>query len=128
MAELFSPSRGNAHVLRTPDDGGTHSIIFDLVVDKVSGEVRDFSQTNFCRNCWTKAEDPWVVIGSLPCTAFSVLNDGLNCHRIETESQGRKMAEARVTLGFPRSVCTCGKHHGYDASFTSTQHARHHGN
>ena len=36
-----------------------------------------------------------MVIGSFRCTSFSVLNDGLTCHRTDDpESQRRKMAEA----------------------------------
>ena len=51
------------------------------------------------------AERSQLVIGSLPCTAFSMLHDGIICHRIDPESQQRKMAEARLMLGLVLNVC-----------------------
>ena len=48
-----------------------------------------------------------MVIGSLPSTSFSVLNDGLTCHRIDDpESQRRKMAEATEKILLIRAPST----------------------
>ena len=73
---------------------------------RLSRERWDFLQAYRRRKCWIrmKTEDPWVVFGSLPCVAFPVLNDALNCHRIDPERQRRRMAEARVVLGIAPSV------------------------
>ncbi len=43
-------------------------------------------------------EDPWVVIGSPPCTAFSTLNTGLHKDRGDPAKREKKTIEARVLL------------------------------
>ena len=45
-----------------------------------------------------------MVIGSPPCTAFSILNRGLNRDRGQPERRDRQMTEAKVLMNFALSV------------------------
>ena len=76
----------------------------DLVVND-EGEQWGFLKVHDRRRCWQrlKAEDPWVVIGSPPCTAFSVLQ-GFNKHRADPAKAARGKVEAEVLLSFAASV------------------------
>ena len=106
VTELFSPPRVNARIREGAPRPLTAGTSFDLIADKVTGESWDFLRADHRRRCWAqlKAEDPWIVIGSPPCTMFSVLNYGLNKHRVDPSVQRRRMAEAKVLLGFALSV------------------------
>ena len=108
VTELFSPPRVNAQLQRgtAADSGVVAGTSFDMIVDPLSGEAWDFLKASDRRRCWErlKAEDPWVVIGSPPCTAFSVLNTGLNKNRGDPVERERKMAEGKVLLGFALGV------------------------
>ena len=103
VTELFSPPRVNAQIRAAPSDPSaiTAGTSFDLTVDRTTGESWDFLRADHRRRCWArlKAEDPWVVIGSPPCTAFSILNQGLNQHRVSPERQARQMTEAGLCWG-----------------------------
>ena len=78
---------------------------FDLIVDASTGESWDFLKAEDRRRCWRRLrqEDPWVVIGSPPCTAFSRLQ-GLSKNRADPEKRRRKMTEAKVLLNFALAV------------------------
>ena len=107
VTELFSPPRVNAQIRAAPSDPSaiTAGTSFDLTVDRTTGESWDFLRADHRRRCWArlKAEDPWVVIGSLPCTADQALT---NRGPPPSERQARQMTEARLLLGFALSVYT----------------------
>jgi hypothetical protein len=104
VTELFSQPRvtQRLHEAPGPFEAGSS---FDLVVDQRTGESWNFLEASHRRRCWARlrAEDPWVVIGSPPCTAFSLLN-GLNKHRTDPDKQARKLTEGKVLLGFALGV------------------------
>jgi hypothetical protein len=108
VAELFSPPRVNAKLHDMQDKDLTAGTSFDMIVDQCSGVSWDFLQADHRRRCWARlrSENPWVVIGSPPCTAFSVLNRGLNRDRVPVERRERQLTEAKVLLGFALSVYT----------------------
>ena len=103
--ELFSPPRVNAKI-RSTVSGLTAGSSFDLIVDQNTGEAWNFLSTEHRRRCWSrlKAEDPWVVIGSPPCTAFSVLNYGLSRYRMNPEKRERQLVEGKISLAFALSA------------------------
>jgi hypothetical protein len=74
---------------------------FDLVVDASSGESCNFLKAEDRRRCWMRLrqEDPWVVIGSPPCTAFSHLLE-LNEERCDPNKRPRKLIEGAALLNF----------------------------
>ena len=105
VAELFSPPRVNA-ALRSMDNGWLRAgSSFDLVVDAESGQSWNFLKVEDRRRCWRqlKLEDPWVVIGSPPCTPFSVIQ-ALNKTRSNPQEQQRKLIEGKVLLNFALDV------------------------
>ena len=106
VTELFSPPRVNAQIRETDDAKIEAGTSFDLIVDRHSGKSWDFLKAEHRRRCWQrlKDEDPWVVIGSPPCTAFSILNRGLNRDRGQPERRDRQMTEAKVLMNFALSV------------------------
>jgi hypothetical protein len=108
VTEMFSPPRVNAQLQKEATAAGdlTAGTSFDMIRDAVSGEAWNFLEADDRRRCWErlKAEDPWVVIGSPPCTPFSVLNTGLNKDRGDPEKRARKLAEGRILLGFALGV------------------------
>ena len=110
VTELFSPPRVAAKIREVAgaSRGLAVGTSFDLTVDQDTGESWDFLDVDHRRRCWErlKAEDPWVVIGSPPFTAFSVPNSGLNKNRVDPVRQKRQMAEAKVLMGFALGVYT----------------------
>jgi hypothetical protein len=108
VTELFSPPRVNAELLKNP---AVSSVVagtsFDLIIDQLSGEAWDFLNTDHRRKCWSRlrAEDPWIVIGSPPCTAFSIMN-GLNKSKMPAETRERRLTEGKVLLNFALDVYT----------------------
>ena len=111
VTELFSPPRVNAELKKTPEDSITAGTSFDLIIDQVSGEAWDFLRADHRRRCWSRlrAEDPWVVIGSPPCTALSMIN-GLNKYKVDAETRERRMTEGKILLNFALDVYTW-QHH-----------------
>jgi hypothetical protein len=106
VTELFSPPRVTAKVHDAQNATLAAGTSFDMIVDQHTGESWDFLRADHRRRCWARlrTEDPWVVIGSPPCTAFSVLNRGLNRDRVPAERRERQLAEGKVLLGFALSV------------------------
>ena len=74
VTELFSPPRVNQEIKNEMIDL-TAGTSFDLTMDAVTGESWDFLRSDHRRKCWKclREEDPWIVIGSPPCTPFSLL-------------------------------------------------------
>ena len=107
VTELFSPPRVNAELSEDSVNGIAAGTSFDLIIDQESGEAWDFLSADHRRKCWSRlrAEDPWVVIGSPPCTAFSIIN-GLNKFRVAAETRERKLIEGKVLLNFALDVYT----------------------
>ncbi len=108
VTELFSPPRVNARITRQKIAGMSGGTSFDLVADAVTGKPWDFLDAGERRRCWQrlKSEDPWVVIGSPPCTAFNILNIGLNRNRDDPAERNRKETETQVLLASATSVYT----------------------
>ena len=104
VTELFSPPRVNREVGSRASDL-TAGTSFDLVVDAATGESWDFLRSDHRRRCWKRLreEDPWIVIGSPPCTAFSRIQ-GLNKGRVDPHELERRQVEAQVLLSFALSV------------------------
>jgi hypothetical protein len=107
VTELFSPPRVNAELTKNSVSGIAAGTSFDLIIDQESGEAWDFLRADHRRKCWSRlrAEDPWVVIGSPPCTAFSIIN-GLNKFKSAAETRERKLVEGKVLLNFALDVYT----------------------
>ena len=110
VVELFSRPRVNLGIRHRqaaqdplPVTAGTS---FDLVRDTSTGESWNFCKPEDRRRCWRRLEEeqPWLVIGSPPCTAFSALNAGLNYPRMDPTEVARRQAEGRLLLGFAASV------------------------
>ena len=94
VVELFSPPRVNAALSRKKGcliPG--HS--FDLIRDPTTGESWDLLRASDRRKCWQILEEqrPWLVIGSPPCTYFSVINQGLNYPKMDPHIVSRRAAE-----------------------------------
>ena len=105
VVELFSPPRVNAALSRKKGcliPG--HS--FDLIRDPTTGESWDLLRASDRRKCWQILEEqrPWLVIGSPPCTYFSVINQGLNYPKMDPREVARRGAEGRALLGFSLQV------------------------
>ena len=105
VVELFSPPRVNAALGRKKGcliPG--HS--FDLIRDPTTGESWDLLKASDRRKCWQILEEqrPWLVIGSPPCTYFSVINQGLNYPKMDPREVARRAAEGRALLGFSLQV------------------------
>jgi hypothetical protein len=105
VAELFSPPRVNAELSKDCAGSIAAGTSFDLIIDRESGETWDFLNAAHRRRCWSRlrAEDPWVIIGSPPCTAFSIIN-GLNKFKVAAETRERKLVEGKVLLNFALDV------------------------
>jgi hypothetical protein len=110
VSELFSPPRVNGELRRMRDSGARPELMpgtsFDLQVDQRTGESWDFTIVEHRRRCWTrlKEEDPWLIIGSPPCTDFSALNVGLNHPKMENEEVRRRLVQAHLLLNFALDV------------------------
>jgi hypothetical protein len=110
VSELFSPPRVNGELRRIRDSGTRPELMpgtsFDLQVDQRTGESWDFTLVEHRRRCWTrlKEEDPWLIIGSPPCTDFSALNVGLNHPKMEYEEVRRRLIRAHLLLNFAMDI------------------------
>ena len=104
VVELFSPPRvtkelGTAMVGRACPNL-TAGSTFDLCSDE-SGGPYDFRKAGDRQRCRERirAEQPWLVIGSPPCTWWSSLM-AINIPRMEPAEASRREAEAKVLLHF----------------------------
>ena len=75
-----------------------------------------------------RAEEPYLVVGSPPCTMFSQLNVNLNAKKMGKEEWGRRLRSAEVLLTFAVAVyrvqVLAGRHflHEHPAGATSWSH------
>ena len=109
VTELFSQPRANENINRMNNKRGiVVGTSFDFIVDKETGETWDFLKPEDRRRRWSRLEEeqPWVVISSPPCTAFSAIIIGLNYPKMDpdevrTSATGRWTSTARLR---PRGV------------------------
>ena len=106
VTEMFSPPRVNARIRKIGARGWLRAgSSFELVVDSATGESWDFLKASDRKRCWERLvqEDPWVVIGSPPCTAFSNVQNS-NKERCDPVERHRKLIEGKVLLRFALDV------------------------
>jgi hypothetical protein len=125
VVELYSPPRVTATL---PVGAGlTAGSTFDLYAD-VEGVSWDFQKPEDRKRAWERirAEEPFLVIGSPPCTMFSSLQN-LNVKKDTAEWETRRRA-AEVLLTFAAAIyklqVLSGRHflHEHPAGATSWGH------
>jgi hypothetical protein len=132
MAELFSPPRVTATLPRPSAHHGAELVAgstFDLHAD-VAGVAWDFSKPGDRKRAIARirAEEPFLVVGSPPCTMFSRLNVNLNSHKVGKVEWDKRWRAAEVLLIFAAVVyklqVLAGRHflHEHPAGATSWAH------
>ena len=106
VTEMFSPPRVNDHISRHRSAGLSCGTSFDLRINDQTGESWNFLLPKDRRECWRRLEneDPWVVIGSPPCTDFCPMNIGLNYPKMSAQEVKRRTIESKTLLLFVLSV------------------------
>jgi hypothetical protein len=131
VAELYSPPRVTAELGVLPNLALEPGMTFDLQEDR-EGVRWDFlraSDRARAREAILR-EQPVLVVGSPPCTAFCSFNERLNYRRMQPETVRRKKAEAKVLLGFAMEIyelqLKAGRHflHEHPASASSWSEPR----
>jgi hypothetical protein len=125
VVELYSPPRVTVDLPRGLAAGST----FDLHADE-SGVAWDFRRPRDRQRAWERirSEEPFLVVGSPPCTMFSRLQLNLNAKRMGKVEWERRRREAEVLLVFATAVYAlqvqCGRHflHEHPAGATSWRH------
>jgi len=104
VCELFSPPRVTAEMTRLPIVGLIAGTTFDLRED-VDGRSWNFLLESDRRRARRiiQTERPFLVIGSPPCTAFSIMN-AINFARMPADEVRRRMTEARILFDFAMEV------------------------
>jgi hypothetical protein len=102
IAELYSPPRVTAAL---PKLGLVAGSTFDLKADKF-GVAWDFRRPRDRKRAWDRirAERPFLVVGSPPCTMFSRLQLNLNAVKMGKAEWERRRCEAEVLLTFAAAV------------------------
>jgi hypothetical protein len=126
VAELYSPPRVAATLPRL---GLAPGSTFDLRADE-AGVAWDFTKPSDRKRAWDRlrAEEPFLVVGSPPCTMFSRLQLNLNAKRIGKMEWEKRRREAEVLLVFAVAVyrlqALAGRHflHEHPAGATSWAH------
>jgi hypothetical protein len=126
ISELYSPPRVTALL---PKHGLVAGSTFDLCAD-VAGVAWDFTRPDDRRRALERirAEEPFLVVGSPPCTMFSRLQVNLNARKMGKEVWRKRWREAEVLLVFAAVVyklqVQAGRHflHEHPAGATSWQH------
>jgi hypothetical protein len=126
VVELYSPPRVTATLPRLGLLAGS---TFDLHADE-AGVVWDFTRPADRKRAWERirAEEPFLVVGSPPCTMFSRLQLNLNSAKIGKVEWERRRREAEVLLIFAVAVyklqVLAGRHflHEHPATATSWRH------
>ena len=98
VSEVYSPPRIVAEAAR---QGLKPGFSLDLTVQREDGDQWDFSRKRH-RDEATRMvvqDEPYCLIGSPPCTMFSVLQNG-NRWRFTESDWNRKLAEAEVHIEF----------------------------
>ena len=127
VAELYSPPRVTAELGRLPNMSLVGGPTFDLRRD-ASGVAWDFRRADHRRRArqQIREEQPFIVIGSPPCTDFCAIQN-LNRHRWSPAEVRRRHAEAMVLLGFAVEIywlqLSAGRHflHEHPATASSWQ-------
>ncbi len=102
---------------------------FDLYAD-AAGVVWDFTRPSDRKRALERirAEEPFLVVGSPPCTMFSRLQVNLNANKMGKVEWEKRRREAEVLLVFAATVYTlqvrAGRHflHEHPAGATSWHH------
>ncbi len=135
VAELYSPPRVTAALPRPgcgqqlPRSRLVAGSTFDLYAD-AAGVAWDFTRPGDRKLALDRlrAEEPYLVVGSPPCTMFSRLNVNLNSTKISKETWEKRLREATVLLTFAATVyalqVSAGRHflHEHPAGATSWAH------
>ncbi len=92
VIELFSPPRVCSELDKRSEGPLSSGISSDFTVNTQTGEKWDFLSAVDRRACWKRlrVEDPWVVIGSPPCTDFCAFNVQWNFPRMDPEVVSRR--------------------------------------
>ena len=125
IVELYSPPRITSEAATLPWLSLAGGSTFDLRAD-ADGRSWDFRLESDRRKARARIarEKPFLVVGSPPCTLFSVLQ-ALNRGRVDGAVRDRLLAEARVLLGFAVEIyemqLRAGRHflHEHPASASS---------
>jgi hypothetical protein len=126
VAELYSPPRVTAILPRLGLVAGS---TFDLRADE-AGVTWDFTRPADRKRAWERlrAEKPFLVIGSPPCTMFSRLQLNLNSAKIGRVEWEKRRRQAEVLLVFAVAVyklqLLAGRHflHEHPAGAASWRH------
>ena len=104
IVELYCPPRVTSEAATLPWLSLAGGPTFDLRAD-ADGRSWDFRLESDRRRARARIarEKPFLVIGSPPCTAFSVIQ-AMNRGRVDAATRARQLAEARVLLGFAVEV------------------------
>jgi hypothetical protein len=137
VAELYSPPRVTATLPRPSEreplvsrrSGLAAGSTFDLHKDE-AGVAWDFTRPGDRKRAWERirAEEPFLVVGSPPCTMFSRLQLNLNANKMGKVEWERRRREAEVLLIFAVAVyklqVLAGRHflHEHPAGATSWGH------
>ncbi len=108
MAELFSPPRVTATLPRPCAQNRAELVAgstFDLHAD-ADGVAWDFSKPGDRKRAIERirAEEPFLVVGSPPCTMFSRLQLNLNANKMGKAEWERRRREAELLLVFAAAV------------------------
>jgi hypothetical protein len=137
VAELYSPPRVTATLprpsVREPlvsrRSGLVAGSTFDLHADE-AGVAWDFTRPGDRKRAWERirAEEPFLVVGSPPCTMFSRLQVNLNANKMGKAEWEKRRRAAEVLLIFAVAVyklqVLAGRHflHEHPAGATSWNH------
>ena len=130
VTELFSPPRVTAEIQRLPIINLVVGSTFDLRMD-AQGRSWNFLLTDDRARArkQIEAEKPFLVVGSPPCTYYSVLTQS-NYSRMDPRKVERRKAEAKVLLEFAMEIyelqLKAGRHflHEHPQSASSWQDTR----
>jgi hypothetical protein len=130
VTELFSPPRVSAEIQRIPILNLVAGSTFDLRMD-AQGRSWDFLVKGDRDRARKQIEDekPYLVVGSPPCTYYSILTQS-NYSRMDPLKVARRKAEAKVLLDFAMQIyevqLKAGRHflHEHPQSASSWQDSR----
>ena len=130
VSELCSPPRVTAELGRLPVMSLVGGSCFDLRGD-ANGVAWDFTKAAHRERARERVrrEKPFLVIGSPPCTEFSVVQN-MNRHHFSAAEARRRRAEAMTLLGFALEIyqmqLSAGRHflHEHPASASSWREAK----
>ena len=130
VSRRSGPPRPSVHGPLVPCRSGlVAGSTFDLHADE-AGVAWDFTRPGDRKRAWERisAEEPFLVVGSPPCTMFSRLQVNLNANKMGKLEWERRRREAEVLLIFAVAVyklqVLAGRHflHEHPAGATSWSH------